>query len=527
MKPEFDVIIVGSGPAGVSAAFPLLDAGLRVLMVDGGRRANSSPPEGFFVDERRTSNEQWRWMLGEDFTALRNADAVSPKLRVPGLRYAFEGFDDEHPMVTENFVAIGSLATGGLSNAWGCGVARLSRSELAAFPLPASEMDASYERVARRVGISGACPDDLADYFGLDAWAEPPIPMDENHRRLFDRYEARRDRFAALGMRIGRPRVAVLSSDRPRRRACDRSGNCLWGCERGSLYSASYDVEELRQRPSFQHRPGLIVDRVTPETEGITIHGRDDRSAFACSARRILLAAGTLATTRLASHALQLHDPLPLQSCPTAAFLLWLPARLGSPWTNAFGLGQLSYSLSLDAGITAFGSTFSTAGIPVSEFARRLPLGRRRSIDALQALLPSCVVGNIFLPGQLSAHVATLDREGTLHIRGRHLEAADTAMNEAKLRLRQAFRHAGAYLLPKSFTSAAPGADIHYAATLPMRENPRRGETDSLGELADLPGVHVVDGACLPILTEKSHTLTIMANADRIGHSLGRSLASA
>ena len=39
-----------------------------------------------------------------------------------------------------------------------------------------------------------------------------------------------------------------------------------------------------------------------------------------------------------------------------------------------------------------------------------------------------------------------------------------------------------------------------------------------------LEGVHVVDGACLPSLTEKSHTLTIMANADRIGRNLARQM---
>jgi choline dehydrogenase-like flavoprotein len=40
------------------------------------------------------------------------------------------------------------------------------------------------------------------------------------------------------------------------------------------------------------------------------------------------------------------------------------------------------------------------------------------------------------------------------------------------------------------------------------------------GELYSMKGVYVVDGACLPSLTEKSHTLTIMANADRIGNLL-------
>lgn len=50
-----------------------------------------------------------------------------------------------------------------------------------------------------------------------------------------------------------------------------------------------------------------------------------------------------------------------------------------------------------------------------------------------------------------------------------------------------------------------------------MRERPSIGETSTQGEVKGLNGVYVVDGACLPTLSEKPHTLTIMANADRIG----------
>ena len=35
-----DVIVIGSGVAGVSAAFPLVDSGLNVLMLDNGYKNN-------------------------------------------------------------------------------------------------------------------------------------------------------------------------------------------------------------------------------------------------------------------------------------------------------------------------------------------------------------------------------------------------------------------------------------------------------------------------------------------------------
>lgn len=86
--------------------------------------------------------------------------------------------------------------------------------------------------------------------------------------------------------------------------------------------------------------------------------------------------------------------------------------------------------------------------------------------------------------------------------------------------LSKSYRSMGAVLLPGSFTAGRAGGDIHYAGTLPMRKTPKIGETGPIGEVMSLGGIYVVDGASLSILPEKPHTLTIMANADRIAHKI-------
>jgi len=522
MTSDFDVIIVGSGPAGVSAAFPLVESGLSVLMVDGGRQAKISPPTQPFLTARAEDANQWKWMIGESFHALQKHDGVSPKLRVPTQGYVFEEFEVANRIETQNFVAVGSLATGGLSNAWGCGVARLSVSELSQFPFNPSDIERSYETVARRIGISGRQDDDMSGYFGLDAWSQPPIQMDALHTHLYDRYTKRRATVAPLGFRLGRSRVAALSEDHAGRMACDSSGNCLWGCHRRSLYSASDELAILRQHRNFHHMGGFVVEGIARDGDCWSVEGLQEmsRERRSITARKVLLAASTLATTRLALQALNLARPVPLLSCPTAAFLLWLPRLMGTARVPAFGLGQLSFSLTMQDGISAFGSTFGTTGIPVSEFVRHLPLRRRYGIDLLEGLLSSCLVGNLFLPGHLSVAKATLRDDGSLLVDGGYSDRIPSLMAEAAKRLRKAYWQLGAILLPMSFKVGRPGGDIHYAGTLPMRESAVLGETNALGELCGLEGVHVVDGACLPTLSEKSHTLTIMANADRIGREV-------
>lgn len=519
MKPEFDVIIVGSGPAGTSAAYPLVKAGLKVLMVDAQASSGSSePPTRPFLNARSNDAQQWKWMIGENFHALNQPDAVSPKLKTPTHAHVFEGFSAGNRIETDNFIGIGSLATGGLSNAWGCGVATLGASDFAELPIDYSEMQASYETVARRIGISGRIDDDLSSYFGLDEWSQPPLPLDALHQRLLDHYARRRTAFPGLGFRLGRSRVAVLSQPLDDRKACDLAGNCLWGCHNQALYSASQELQKLKQYPGFQHVQDFLVDELQKQDGSWTII--DPRSARRWRGTRLLLAAGTLASTRLALKGLNHSAPIPLLSSPTAAFLLWLPKMLGTPRAPAFGLGQLSFALALTPSATAFGSTFSTTGLPMTEFVSRIPLSKRYSIELLKNLLSACVVGNLFLPGHLSHNTVVLRPDGSLSINGHEHPELPGLMKAAEAKLRRIYWKMGALLMPMSFTVGRPGADIHYAGTLPMHSTPRIGQTDGLGEVAGLGGVHIVDGACLPSLTEKSHTLTLMANADRIARSL-------
>ena len=119
--------------------------------------------------------------------------------------------------------------------------------------------------------------------------------------------------------------------------------------------------------------------------------------------------------------------------------------------------------------------------------------------------------------------VVELKDNGDLIITGGYKTQVPELMGEMLSHLRKEYWRLGAILLPRSFTVGSPGGDIHYAGTLPMQQSITESHhTNSLGELNGISGIHIVDGACLSALSEKSHTLTIMANADRIGRELAR-----
>ena len=297
---------------------------------------------------------------------------------------------------------------------------------------------------------------------------------------------------------------------------------CLWGCARHATWSAALDADVLGRHPGVQLDAGHVVERLLRDGDAWRLECSTRDGPRVLRARRVLLAAGTLASTRLALAALASPPrELCMLSNPMAAFLLLLPGALGEPRGRAFGLAQLTFAVE-DARLPrAFGNLFSTAGLPLSEFLEHAPVSRAAALPLFRRLLPAMVVANLFLPGEWSSHRVALDGAGVLRVRAGFAEGIDGALAGLRGLLSLSLRRLGAWMPPGSFVAGLPGADIHYAATLPIRAQPAAAhECDVDGQVAGLPGVYAVDGASLPMLPAKAHTLSLMANADRIARGL-------
>jgi choline dehydrogenase-like flavoprotein len=524
-----EVLIVGSGPAGVSAAWPLLEAGLRVRMIDPGRLPErpSALDERSFEERRANDDRQWRLFLGPDASILENA---SPKLRAPEFSHVFQGFRERYAIAADGFAAHGSLAPGGLSNAWGSGVGAFTGEELAGYPLTRADLQPSYAAVARRIGINGSASDDLAEWFGTGYALQPPYPVERHSAPLLRRYEERARRPGtrrAGGLRLGRPQQAVLTEPLGGRGACDRRAMCIYGCRPRAIYNAADELPALRAQPGFRYEPGWFATRVSRRDGGFTVQAlpADGGATRELAADRVLLAAGTLGSTKLALELLGAYDAeLPLQSTPVLTFALVLAENLlGPPAEGGFALGQLAFALrlaELDGAPEIFGGIIPTTGMLPAELYGRVPMLSpfARSLGAW--LWPRLLVSACFFPGTFTENALKLRRDGGLDVRGRYRETLAPAVRHAVRRLRGEFGALRALLLPGTTKLSRPGEEMHYGATIPMRASPGRYETDREGRLPGIDGLHVVDGAVLSSLPAKSHTFTIMANADRIARAI-------
>ena len=157
---DADFIVVGSGPAGVSAALALTEAGRSVLMLDGGEDDAGDPSR-----------------LGSELESLRLEDGLSPKLRTPEARGLLSRFGDANRVSGENFVVAGALGRGGLSRIWGGFVSEFDAGDMRDWPIGASALAPSYARVAARMGVSGSGSDAMSALLGQNGPLQPPLPL--------------------------------------------------------------------------------------------------------------------------------------------------------------------------------------------------------------------------------------------------------------------------------------------------------------------------------------------------------------
>ncbi|CAA7621330.1 GMC oxidoreductase [Magnetospirillum sp. SS-4] len=515
-----DIIVVGTGPAGISAAWPLVEAGLTVLLLDAGtkrldRPAGDRPP----LAALRASDQGWSSLLGHGLSALRDVGFASPKLRTAAPPGFGEGVAEANRIRATGFRQVGAFALGGLSSLWGAVAPAYDRSDMAGWPISPSDLADSYRRVAVRIGLSGSDDDDLATAQGVGLPLQPPLAPTGAAAMMLERYRARGG--TGDGFRLGLARNAVLSAGLGRRRGCTLCKGCMWGCPQGSIYTSADEVEDLLRHPNARLETGWLVETLRRDGDGWTVAARDlrhgDRRDF--SAPRVVLAAGALATTRLALVATgRIGIERPLVSAPCFAFAAVMPSRLGTGLDgHGFGMAQLAFDLRRPGGPgdAVFGSLYEADGFAVADLAAGLPLTRRGAASLFGLLMPALLIGLGYVPGRWSRNRVRLTADGALEVNGGVADGHGRELKEIGAGLGRHFRRLGAWMLPGSLQPFSPGTEVHYAGSLAMGEM-----TDCGGEMTGAPGLFIADGAALPGVSAKHHTFTMMANADRIGQRL-------
>ena len=516
---DSDVIVIGSGPAGVSAAYELLASGRRVTMLEAG------------ADPYATGDTRPDRVVASKSVSSRN---TSPKLRTPTASRMLSDYHAAYAVQTDGFELMGTLAVGGLSNVWGAGVAEWT-DEFDGWPADARSARDWYPRIAERMGVSGPAEDALTPHIAPTISTQAPVRASAPASALLRSPVADK----AADFLLGGVRQAVITSDRDGRQACDLTGQCMTGCPRDAIYSSRFDVRGLLAEPSFSIRPSTTVTAIgqqgdRPYADVVSAGGAPER----LSCQRLFVAAGAPASTAFASQIKPTQGRhISIQSTPVIAFAI-APYR-GFPHAHSGGYAQaqgahLSWPrvppMSSDESL--FGYFFNAGSVPVSELFDRLPsVVASLGSPLLRRVWARLVLVTAFMPGRFTDNEISFEPAGpgsppAIRVCGRLKPELPKAMPAVREFYRRRFARLGWLMVPGSFQQAPVGSDVHYGASMPMTSDPETDgsplATDTLGRLMPAHHIHFVDGAVLPTLPGKPHTFTVMANAARIAHAVSR-----
>ena len=301
-KPEFDVIVVGSGASGGWACKRLAEAGLKVALLEAGKPQSDSS----FTEHKPEFELKFRNHTREIFRKTRPIQS-----RFACTEYNADWFinDFDEPYTTpkdQPFWWMGRLrVTGGRTNVWGRVSLRFSDLDLKAasrdgygedWPLSYKDLEPYYDLVEKYVGITGMRE-------GLehlpDGQFQPPMPLTCQETLFRERVKEK------LGRTVTLARSANLTKPQNGRGPCHYCGPCERGCMTHSYFNSAFTTvpDALRTgnctliSNAMVHR--VLTDENANRATGVLYVDRNTRQIRELHARAVVLCAQTQESTRI------------------------------------------------------------------------------------------------------------------------------------------------------------------------------------------------------------------------------------
>lgn len=511
--------IIGSGLSAMAAAVALVRKGCRPTLLDAGVTPEPCAAE---AKQKLAAAEPDDWTEG-DLAPLKRigpcAASGIPRKLYFGSDFAFRDADAATAPHLEKATLCRSFAAGGFSNIWGAVIAPLKEKDLADWPITWSELAPHYAAVESLVRD---IPEDVSSATtGSPAQLRPSSQA----QTLYASLSAHRQSLARQGIRFEYSRLAVRSGDRDGSKGCRYCGLCLYGCPYDCRYTAATTLQSLTRSGRVRYLPGLIVDKLT-RSGGITLvqarsYPSGKRHIF--EARKVLVAAGLLESTRIALASLELYDR-PIEIRHSDIFTLPMLSGHATPGLSREKLHTLCPLVVEieDEAICAHSVHLQLYGyndLYYPLLARELGRMARPLAPALRALAVRLFVVFGYLHSSISSRIYVTLGAGdlpALRLEGRRNPEALRVGRSVCLRLLRNHKAFRAIPILFQLQLDLPGGGYHSAGSFPMRGTPQFCETDRLGSLPSLPGVHLVDASVLPSVPASPMALTAMANAHRI-----------
>ena len=520
------IFVVGSGPAGVSCAQGLLARGAEVTLIDSG---HSLEPAKLVQLQTLTKNESSAWTK-ESIRFLKegmesSSSGILLKLAY-GSDFPYREPAGATPVFCEGADTKPSYAQGGLSTVWGSAVLPYRQEDINEWPVTVEDLEPGYRAVLTWMPLA-ARRDDLHSVFPLYSDNYSPMPLSRQATALLGDLEKRKSKLKDQGVLFGASRLAVNPAQTTGSPGCVTCGLCMYGCPHRLIYSSDLTLNALLLHPRFHYRGGLTVRTAEENSSGVTLSAMDERGGTVrLEGDRVFLAAGVLGTASiLLRSAGQYDQPITLKD--SQYYLLPLLRGKGTAEVSTerlHTLAQLFFEI-FDSSVSPY--TIHLQTYTYNELFRDpvvAKLGPARPFFPLETFVGRLLLFQGYLHSAHSPHI-----ELTLHktAESDKLSAVGVANPDTGKTLRKLVkkltglaRLTGLMPLFPMLQPGKPGRGFHSGGTFPMRSNPGAGESDTFGRPSGMKRVHAVDASVFPTVPATTITLTVMANAYRIGSLL-------
>jgi choline dehydrogenase-like flavoprotein len=515
-------IVVGSGPSGISCAQALLDRGEEVCLVDAGVTLE---PERQAIIARMGQQAPVEWSA-EDLGRIKegmHASATGVVLkRIYGSDFAYRGPAEHIGTQSAQAALMPTLAQGGLSNVWGAALMPYCERDLDGWPITLQDLAPHYEAVMKLTPLAGQ-HDRLEASFPL--YGEPKtLPMSRQARMLWRRLEKHAASLGQHGLQYGAARVAVQARERDEA-GCVTCGLCMYGCPYGFIYSSAHTLRRWQERAGFTYLPGIIVEGVEETGGAVRVSGYHMRGGqpWSMNADRVFLAGGVLPSTKIVLHSRRAYGrPLHILDSQYYLFPLLQAARTPRVRDEAlYTLSQIFLEL-VDPAISPH-----TVHLQVYSYNDLIGQALRKSLGPVgfdwlvRELENRMLIAQGYLHSNHSARLRVELKPGTraseLLVEAEPNPRTAALVRKVVRKLARLSPMLGALPLEPMLQITPPGRGFHCGGTLPMRENPGEYETDRLGRPGGWERIHVVDSSVFPSIPATTITMSVMANAHRIG----------
>ena len=308
----YDLIVVGSGATGGWVAKRAAEAGLRVALVEAGRKSDDTD----YREHVAASALPYRGRTERPLTRLQPQQSQSYACDEWNAHFFVNDLLEPYVAGNEPFPWVGrTRLVGGRTNVWGRQSYRFSDLDFKAashdgvgvnWPIAYADLAPYYEIVERYVGISGQ-----AEGFPVlpDGVYLPPMPMTCAERALRDRVKARFNRLVTIG------RTANLTTAVDGRASCHYCGPCERGCVTHSYFNATFTTvadavktgKTTLVTDAMVHQ--VLMDPDRHRATGIRYIDRTTRQVHELRARAVVVCAQMFESMRILFNSATRQDP--------------------------------------------------------------------------------------------------------------------------------------------------------------------------------------------------------------------------